>query len=80
MTKLGTQLKPLVRISGGVVGLRADEGQLRRVVRVMDVIKKAGGERLALGTQTGERIAMPISLICSPPVLSPFSVRFGTRP
>ena len=36
----------------GVVGLRADErGNYGTVVRVMDVIKQAGGERLALGTR-----------------------------
>lgn len=50
--KLGTQLKPLLASSGGVVGLRADEsGNYGNVVAVMDIIKKAGGERLALGTK-----------------------------
>ncbi|WP_291426674.1 biopolymer transporter ExbD [Deinococcus sp.] len=52
LTKLKTQLKPLVKISGGVVGLRADErGNYGTVVKVMDVIKQSGGERLALGTR-----------------------------
>lgn len=59
LTKLGKQLKPLIQTSGGVVGLRGDErGNYGTVVRVMDVVKKAGGERLALGTravQSGER-------------------------
>lgn len=50
---LGAALKPLLKASGGVVGLRADErGNYGAVVQVMDVIKKAGGERLALGTRT----------------------------
>ena len=50
--KLGAQLRPLIKVSGGVVGLRADEkGNYGGVVRVMDIIKAAGGERLALGTQ-----------------------------
>lgn len=50
--KLGAQLKPLLASSGGVVGLRADEaGNYGNVVAVMDIIKKAGGERLALGTK-----------------------------
>ena len=54
LTKLGAQLRPLARTSGGVVGLRADErGNYGTVVQVMDVIKRAGGERLALGTRTG---------------------------
>ena len=54
LTKLGAQLGPLLKVSGGVVGLRADEqGNYGGVVQVMDVIKKAGGERLALGTRSG---------------------------
>lgn len=54
LTKLGAQLKPLASASGGVVGLRADErGSYGTVVKVMDVIKQAGGARLALGTRTG---------------------------
>lgn len=54
LTKLGAQLRPLASASGGVVGLRADErGNYGTVVKVMDVIKQAGGERLALGTRTG---------------------------
>lgn len=53
LTKLKAQLKPLVQTSGGVVGLRADErGNYGTVVKVMDVIKQAGGERLALGTRS----------------------------
>lgn len=52
LTQLKTELKPLVQSSGGVVGLRADErGNYGTVVKVMDVIKAAGGERLALGTR-----------------------------
>ncbi|ACO45159.1 biopolymer transporter ExbD [Deinococcus deserti] len=52
LTRLGSQLKPLLATSGGTVGLRADErGNYGAVVRVMDEIKKAGGERLALGTR-----------------------------
>jgi biopolymer transport protein ExbD len=55
LTKLGAALKPLLKTSGGVVGLRADErGNYGTVVRVMDAIKQAGGERLALGTRKGE--------------------------
>ncbi|CAM4460349.1 ExbD/TolR family protein [Deinococcus marmoris] len=55
LTKLSGQLKPLLGTSGGVVGLRADErGSYGTVVRVMDVIKKAGGERLALGTRPSQ--------------------------
>lgn len=52
LTRLEAQLKPLVVTSGGVVGLRADEnGSYGTVVKIMDVIKKSGGERLALGTR-----------------------------
>ena len=52
LTKLGGQLRPLIASSGGLVGLRADErGSYGAVVQVMDIIKKAGGERLALGTR-----------------------------
>ncbi|GGK38328.1 biopolymer transporter ExbD [Deinococcus malanensis] len=52
LTRLGGQLKPLLAASDGMVGLRADErGNYGAVVRVMDEIKKAGGERLALGTR-----------------------------
>jgi biopolymer transport protein ExbD len=55
LTKLGGQLRPLLSASGGVVGLRADErGNYGTVVRVMDEVKKAGGERLALGTRTAQ--------------------------
>ena len=53
IAKLGAQLKPLIKTSGGLVGLRGDErGNYGSVVKVMDVIKKAGGERLALGTRS----------------------------
>ncbi len=53
LTRLGAQLKPLISTSGGLVGLRADErGTYGAVVQVMDIIKKAGGERLALGTRS----------------------------
>ncbi|GAA5502412.1 biopolymer transport protein ExbD [Deinococcus xinjiangensis] len=53
LAKLKTQLPALVKTSGGVVGLRADErGNYGTVVKVMDVIKAAGGERLALGTRS----------------------------
>ncbi|MEW6420128.1 ExbD/TolR family protein [Deinococcus geothermalis] len=53
--KLGGQLRPLLKTSGGVVGLRADErGNYGTVVRVMDEIKRAGGERLALGTRSAQ--------------------------
>ncbi|WP_407539031.1 biopolymer transporter ExbD [Deinococcus radiomollis] len=52
LTRLGALLKPLIATSGGLVGLRADErGTYGAVVQVMDIIKKAGGERLALGTR-----------------------------
>lgn len=52
LDKLGGQLKPLLKVSGGLVGLRADErGNYGAVVQVMDVIRAAGGERLALGTR-----------------------------
>ena len=52
LTRLRGRLEPLARASGGLVGLRADErGNYGTVVRVMDEIKKAGGSRLALGTQ-----------------------------
>ncbi|MDL2345861.1 biopolymer transporter ExbD [Deinococcus sp. MIMF12] len=55
LTRLGGRLEPLVKSSGGLVGLRADErGNYGTVVRVMDEIKKAGGERLALGTRGAE--------------------------
>lgn len=55
LTKLGGQLKPLLKTSGGVVGLRGDErGNYGTVVQVMDVIKRAGGERLALGTRSAQ--------------------------
>ncbi|MBI0445372.1 biopolymer transporter ExbD [Deinococcus sp. DB0503] len=55
LTQLGAQLRPLLQTSGGVVGLRADErGNYGTVVRVMDEIKRAGGERLALGTRSAQ--------------------------
>ena len=53
LAALGAQLKPLIATSGGLVGLRADKsGSYGAVVQVMDIIKKAGGERLALGTRS----------------------------
>lgn len=53
LAALGGQLKPLIKTSGGLVGLRADRsGNYGAVVGVMDIIKKAGGERLALGTRS----------------------------
>ena len=53
LAALGGQLRPLIATSGGLVGLRADaRGSYGAVVGVMDIIKKAGGERLALGTRT----------------------------
>ena len=49
---LGDQLRPLLAASGRAVGLRADErGQYGTVMRVMDEIRKAGGEKLALATK-----------------------------
>ena len=52
ISRLRAALRPLLKASGGLVGLRADErGNYGAVVRVMDVIKQAGGERLALGTR-----------------------------
>ena len=51
--ELSKRLPKLVRASGGTVGLRADEkGNYGAVVEVMDIIKQAGGERLAIGTRT----------------------------
>lgn len=51
LAALKTQLPPLVAASGGLVGLRADKnGDYGTVVEVMNAIKAAGGERLALGT------------------------------
>lgn len=55
LSKLGPKLKPLAKESGGIVGLRADErGKYGKIVEVMDEIKKAGGERLALSTRPVE--------------------------
>ncbi|THF86789.1 biopolymer transporter ExbD [Deinococcus sp. KSM4-11] len=52
LRELAGQLKPLLGASDGVVGLRADEkGQYGTVVGVMDEIRKAGGQKLALGTK-----------------------------
>ncbi|MFC3831570.1 MULTISPECIES: ExbD/TolR family protein [Deinococcus] len=49
---LAGQLRPLLGASDGVVGLKADEqGQYGAVVGVMDEIRKAGGQKLALGTR-----------------------------
>lgn len=52
LAKLEATLRPLAAKSGGVVALRADErGNYGTVVNVIDAIKRAGGERLALGTR-----------------------------
>lgn len=52
LDQLRTKLTTMVKSSGGLVGVRADErGNYGTVVQVMDVIKQAGGERLALGTR-----------------------------
>lgn len=49
---LAGQLRPLLGASDGAVGLKADEqGQYGVVVGVMDEIRKAGGQKLALGTR-----------------------------
>lgn len=50
--QLETQLKSRLAASDGVVALRADKrGNYGTVVQVMDAIKRAGGTRLALGTE-----------------------------
>ncbi|MDR6218186.1 biopolymer transporter ExbD [Deinococcus soli (ex Cha et al. 2016)] len=50
--QLERALPELVKTSGGVVAVRADaKGQYGQVVTVIDVIKRAGGERLALGAR-----------------------------
>lgn len=52
LVDLEDALRPLAARSNGVVALRADErGSYGKVVAVMDAIKRAGGERLALGTR-----------------------------
>lgn len=52
LSDLEAALRPLARRSNGVVALRADErGNYGTVVKVIDSIKRAGGERLALGTR-----------------------------
>ncbi len=52
VTQLEQRLKALVGASNGVVALRADKrGNYGTVVQVMDAIKRAGGTRLALGTE-----------------------------
>lgn len=52
LEQLRAKLPALVKVSGGVVGVRADErGNYGTVVKVMDVVKQAGGNRLALGTR-----------------------------
>lgn len=62
ITDLSAQLKPLLKNSGGLVGLRADEnGNYGEVVAVMDEIKKAGGVRLALGTRAPNKNGKPTS-------------------
>lgn len=56
---LGAALKPRLAESGGAVGLRGDEaGDYGTVVRVVDEIRKAGGQKLALGTR-GEGAGTP---------------------
>ena len=56
IAQLEKKLPALVKRSGGVVGVRADErGNYGTVVQVMDAVKKAGGERLALGTRSGDQ-------------------------
>ncbi|MHA0035196.1 ExbD/TolR family protein [Deinococcus sp. PESE-13] len=55
LEQLEQKLPALVKKSGGVVGVRADErGNYGTVVQVMDAVKKAGGERLALGTRNAD--------------------------
>ena len=50
LEELEGALKPLANQSGGLVALRADKrGNYGTVVSVIDAIKRAGGERLALG-------------------------------
>ena len=52
LDQLEAKLRPLAARSGGLVALRADKsGNYGAVVNVMDIIKRAGGERLALGTR-----------------------------
>lgn len=52
LENLEATLRPLLENSGGLVGLRADEaGSYGDVVAVIDTIKAAGGQRLALGTR-----------------------------
>lgn len=52
LKQLEEKLPAMIKASGGVVGVRADErGNYGSVVRVMDVVKRSGGQRLALGTR-----------------------------
>lgn len=52
LKQLEQKLPAMIKASGGVVGVRADErGNYGAVVRVMDVVKRSGGQRLALGTR-----------------------------
>lgn len=49
---LEQNLRSLAKKSGGLVSLQADKaGNYGRVVAVMDTIKKAGGQRLAIATK-----------------------------
>lgn len=52
LARLAGQLRPLLTASNRAVGLRADErGQYGAVMKVMDEIRRAGGEKLALATR-----------------------------
>lgn len=52
LQQLASQIKPLVQKSEGVVALHASkQSNYGLVVQVMDVVKRAGGLRLALATQ-----------------------------
>ncbi|PNY81422.1 ExbD/TolR family protein [Deinococcus koreensis] len=52
LARLAGQLRPLLDASNKAVGLRADErGQYGAVMKVMDEIRRAGGEKLALATR-----------------------------
>ncbi|MBB6098726.1 biopolymer transport protein ExbD [Deinobacterium chartae] len=53
LAQLEAALKTRVSQSGGVVALRADRrGNYGTVVNVMDVIKRAGGGRIAISTRS----------------------------
>ena len=64
LTKLGAQLGPLLKVSGGVVGLRADEqGNYGGVVQVMDVIKKRAASAWRWARAAGENKAMSAGFV-----------------